>query len=263
MLAGLMTAAFGIWWGQFFLFDVLENRKFGPFMLSVIFCSMLFFISSAYFAIKFTRLELFRPEDEPTLFDRKNRKVYRIYREVYAGWRGLLTPWPVKTAEYDWDLIDVQHHAAVTTTGSTVSRQHGLIFLVRKTATDPTLVDSFSIGNSIQMGEVTVPAVWEHLRRFMEEDGPHLPPGEVLRLAERPTTFWQCMASTGPYGANFRLWWHEQTALMVLGVIFFPIVFPIMTLLGIFNWLSYKTSIPIKWSPSVQAAINASSPKHS
>lgn len=37
----------------------------------------------------------------------------------------------------------------------------------------------------------------------------------------------------------------------------------LMTLLGIFTWLGYKTSIPIKWSPSVQATINASSHKYS
>lgn len=254
MLVGLLAAAFPIWFGIFFLIEV-QDRKFGFFLLSIVFFCMVFFVVGAYFAVKFTRLELWRPEDEPTIFDRRNRKVYRIYREVYAGWRGLLLPWPMKTAEYDWDLIDAEHHAAVTTTGSTVSRQHGLIFIVRTSATDSTPIDSFAIGNSMLMGEVTVPAVWEHIRRFMEEGGPHLPPGEVLRQAKRPATFWQCMASTGPYGQNFRIWWREQTALMILGLIFFPIVFPLMTLLGIFSWLSYKTSIPIQWSPSVRAAI--------
>ena len=254
MLAGLSTAAFGTW-GSYFILAEVKNRKFGFSLLPVIFCAILFVVFSAHFSIKFTRLELWRPEDEPTIFDRKNRKVYRIYREVYAGWHGLVAPWPMKTAEYDWDLIDAEHHAAVTTTGSTVSRQHGLIFIVRTSATDSTPIDSFAIGNSMLMGEVTVPAVWEHIRRFMEEGGPHLPPGEVLRQAKRPATFWQCMASTGPYGANFRIWWREQTALMILGLIFFPIVFPLMTLLGVFSWLSYKTSIPIQWSPSVRAAI--------
>lgn len=98
----------------------------------------------------------------------------------------MVSAWPMKTAEYDWDLIDAEHHAAVTTTGATISRQHGLIFLVRKSATDSTLVDSFAIGNSMQMGEVTVPAVWEHIRRFMEEGGPHFPPGDVLRPSIDP-----------------------------------------------------------------------------
>ncbi|CAN7628722.1 hypothetical protein LJR289_004696 [Pseudoduganella sp. LjRoot289] len=257
MLSGLFTASIAFWGGQFFLFDILKRGKIGIFEASIIFFSGLFFLFGIYFAIKSIRLELFRPEDEPTIFDRKNRKVYRIYRETYAGWGGLVSAWPMKTAEYDWDLIDAEHHAAVTTTGATISRQHGLIFLVRKSATDSTLVDSFAIGNSMQMGEVTVPAVWEHIRRFMEEGGPHLPPGDVLRPIDRPYTFWQCMAATGPYGAKFRIWWREQTALMVLGLIFFPIILPTMSLLGVFTWLSYRTSIPIKWSPEVQVAIQS------
>lgn len=257
LLLGLGTAGLAIWFGQLFLFDMLERGRIGAFEISIIFFSLIFFLVGFYFTIWSTRFELFRPEDEPTIFDRKNRKVYRIYREVYAGWRGLIAPWPMKTAEYDWDLIDAEHHAAVITTGSTISRQHGLIFIVRTSATDPTPIDSFAIGNSMLMGEVTVPAVWEHVRRFMEEDGPHLPPGEVLTHNERPNTFWQCMASTGPYGAKFRIWWREEAPLMILGLVFFPIVFPAMTLLGIFSWLSYKTAIPVEWSPLVRAAIGA------
>ena len=257
LLAGIFAAGIAFWGGGFLMSIVPRTESIGIFEIVSTLVPFIFFFFGFYFFTKAVRLELFRPEDEPTVFDRKNRKVYRIYREVYAGWRGLVAPWPMKTAEYDWDLIDAEHHAAVTTTGSTISRQHGLIFIVRTSATDPTPVDSFAIGNSMLMGEVTVPAVWEHIRRFMEEDGPHLPPGEVLRQAKRPATFWQCMASTGPYGANFRIWWREQTALMILGLILFPIVFPLMTLLGVFSWLSYKTSIPIQWSPSVRAAIDA------
>lgn len=257
MLGGVLIAAFAFWFGQLFLFDILERGKFRLFEIFAVFCTSLFFIFGAYFGIKYIRFELFRPEDEPTIFDRKNRKVYRIFRETYSGFRGVLSRWPTKTAEYDWDLIDAEHHAAVSTTGSTIARQHGLIFVVRTSATDPTPMDSFAIGNSTLMGEVTVPAAWEHIRRFMEEDGPHLPPGEVLARASSTASFWQCMASAGPYGKRFRIWWREQKAMMVLGLIFFPIVFPLMTLVGIFRWLSYKTAAPIKWSPSVRAAIGA------
>jgi hypothetical protein len=116
-------------------------------------------------------------------------------------------------------------------------------------------VDSFTIGNSLQMGELTVPAVWEHIRRFMEEDGPHLAPGEALVPFEKAPTFWRCMAATGPYGANFKIWWRAMTGLMIVGFILFPITFPILTLLGVLNWLSHRTSTPIRWSPHVLEAV--------
>ena len=47
------------------------------------------------------RLELFRPIDEPVIFDRENRKVYLIARGVASGWRGLFKPWPIRAYEYD------------------------------------------------------------------------------------------------------------------------------------------------------------------
>ena len=39
------------------------------------------------------RLELFQPIDQPTIFDRKHRKVYRVFCETQPGWKGLFKPW--------------------------------------------------------------------------------------------------------------------------------------------------------------------------
>ena len=261
MLSAVLFSIFSIWLGQKMLFGILEGKLNSIFDYPLFLGPMICFAVGIFIGIKYVRFELFRPEDEPVIFDRKSRKVYRIFRETYAGWRGLFVSWPLRNAEYDWDLVDAEHQAALTTTGSTVNRIHGFIFLIRKSTSDSTIVDSFAIGNSMQMGEVTVPAVWEHIRRFMEEKGPHLAAGEVLQSFEPPKGFWQCMAATGPYGKNFLGWWKDYTLLMVMEVIFFPIVFPLMTFVGIFSWLSYKTAIPIKWSSEVLSAIGANGKK--
>jgi hypothetical protein len=47
------------------------------------------------------RLELFQPIDQPTIFDRKHRKVYRIFGEAQPGWTGLFKRWPLRACEYD------------------------------------------------------------------------------------------------------------------------------------------------------------------
>ena len=202
-----------------------------------------------------TRLELFRPEDEPTLFDRQHRKVYRIFRETQPGWRGLFKPWPLRAAEYNWDLIDVEHQAVLTTTGSTVTRYHNLVFLVKRSADDPTIIDSFTVGNPMEYVEATVPAVWEHIRRFMEENGPHLPPGERLAPANPPQTLWQSLAAVGPFGPSYQRWWQNYSAFMVFIHILFPVFLPFFALWGFFNWLSYLTAIPIAWPAEVRAAV--------
>jgi hypothetical protein len=136
-----------------------------------------------------------------------------------------------------------------------------IIFVVRESNTSPIIADRFTIGNGSIMGEVTVPAIWEHIRRFMEDNGPHLPLGEEVRHIVKPSSFWQCMAARGPYGHNFRLWWSDHTALMIIALVLFPITFALMTLAGVFSWETHKTSLPIAWPPSVISAIG-SPPSH-
>ena len=201
------------------------------------------------------RGELFRPIDEPTIFDRKHRKVYRIFSDVQEGWMGLLKSWPLKVGIYDWDLVKAEHHVAIHATGSTLMRHHALVFSIRKSTHDNTIVNGFMLGNSIHHGELTVPAVYEHVRRFMEEDGPHLPAGGKATSIDTPSSFFQCMARSGPYGQSFHKWWGNARLLTVLWILFFPITLPIFTLIGLFSWFGYATAIPINWPSEVLMAV--------
>ena len=208
------------------------------------------------------RFEFFRPEDEPTIFDRKNRKVYLISRDVHTGIKGLFKPWPLRFITYDWDLIDAQHHTETYTTGSTVSRRHALVFLVRQSPTNPTYIDQFTIGSSLILGEETVAPVWEHIRRFMEENGPHLPPMDVLAEMEKPSGWWQSMKAVFPKSedSTFWEWLKEELPFALLIVALSPLFVPMYLIWGTGNWLSHKTAIPIKWPVEVLEAIGTPVP---
>lgn len=255
MVLAIIVAAIGFWSANSVL--SFEMKKTSLTLVSLIAYPFVIGVSSysIYFLIKCMRIELFRPKDEPTIFDRRNRKIYRIYREIDPGALGIFKRWPLKMVEHDWHLTYAEHHAITNANTASISRMHSLIFKVQKSVSDATIIDSFGIGSSIQMGEMTVPAVWEHIRRFMEENGPHLPPGEAIEDRLEPHTLLECMAATGPYGTNFRRWWCDHTAMMVVGLMFFPITFPIMTFLGLFSWLAIKTARPVVWSPHVLNAI--------
>lgn len=241
-------------WGVMGFFDQGINGVLDIIFLSVAVGTV---IGALYLAINSVRMELFRPIDEPIIFDRKNRKVYRIFRETYSGWRGLFMHWPLKFSQHDWDLVEAEHQTVLSTNGSIVTRYHALMFLVRKSNDDDTLVASFLVGNSLIMGELTVPAVWEHIRLFMENGGPHLPGAETLPPPDSPKTLGQCLAASGPYGKNFLVWWKEIDLLLVLVVVFFPILLPVFTCVAIFAWLSYKTSVAIEWPKHVLTALRA------
>jgi hypothetical protein len=202
------------------------------------------------------RLELFRPIDEPIIFDRKRRKVYRIFCEAQPGLKGLVKPWPMRACEYDWDLIDAEHNARVVTSGSTLRRDSSLVFIVRRSADDPTIIDSFNIGSPLLMSlDETVAATYEHIRRFMEDNGPPVPEGESLPepAARRGVlgTLWH----HSPFQPWYWRAWRQELPLMLLAHVLFPVTIVFGGLWLFFNRLAVWTSRPIEWPPEVAAAV--------
>lgn len=257
LISGLFCAAMGLGCGTWQLIDNIQSVNYNIFEVIAFtfpFLMLAFGVLSFIWSI---RLELFCPEDEPTIFDRKHRKVYRLFRESQPGIRGLFKRWPLRAAEYEWDLIDAEHTATLMTTGSTLMRYHALVFIVRKSATDSTIIDSFNIGNSMILGEQTVAPVWEHIRRFMEENGPHLSPGDTLAPTIPPQTFLQSLAIVSPFGSKYGMWWKEQLPAMILIHVLLPLSLPFLFLWAALNWLSYKTAISIEWPEEVLAAVGS------
>ena len=252
---GVLGGGVSIFFGQLFLGSFIGYGLESTFDHVFAFSSCGLIVFGIFFLLTAIRAEFFRPEDEPVIFDRKHRKVYRLFREVHPGLLGLFKRWAIHASEYEWDLIDAEHNAVLTTTGSSVIRYHSLIFIVRKSATDPTIIDSFPVGNTIQLGELSVATVWEHIRRFMESGGPHLPPGESLNLDKPPRTLWESLAQVGPVGPDYAATWKSWPIVMVIYHLFFPITIPLFFFWGIFNWLSYKTATPIAWPKAVLDAV--------
>ena len=253
---GVFGACIFVGLGSLFLLDLIEEGLESIFDKVLAFFACMFILGGIYFLLFAIRFELFRPEDEPIIFDRKHRKVYRIFREVHPGLIGLFKRWPLRAAEYMWDLIDAEHNAVLTNTGSSIMRYHSLVFLVRKSATDPTIIDSFPVGHTVQLGELSVSPVWEHIRRFMEQGGPHLPLGELLNVDKRPHTLWESWVEVAPVGPAYARNWKNLPLIMLVYHLLFPLVVPVFFCWGVFNWLSYKTATPIGWPKEVRDAVS-------
>ena len=214
-----------------------------------------FSLLSTYMVMLGVRLELFSPEDIPTVFDRKHRKVHHMSRVSQPGFKGLFKPWPLITSSYDWDLMQAEHRAILSTTGTTAYRSHRLVFTVARSADDPTLVDEFQLGNGMVLDDALTDAVWEHIRRFMEEGGPALPPHQSVPDRTAPPSWWQSLGAVGPFGPKYFEWWRDSPGNMVLQHIGFAVFVPMNLIWGTGNWLSYKTALPVAWSPEIQQAL--------
>jgi hypothetical protein len=141
---------------------------------------------------------------------------------------------------------------------ATISRHHSLLFIVRKSKSDATIIDSFTVINGIALGELTVGPVWEHIRRFMEAEGPHLPDGEVLYAEVAPKTLWQSLGVVGPFGTQYVSWWKEHPFMTAFLHFVSPFVLPILLSWGLFNWLSHKTAFQAQWPQEVVDAVTRS-----
>jgi hypothetical protein len=64
-------------------------------------CALGFFAFGLFIVAKYIRVELFSLADQPVIFDRKNKKIYRVFQEVKPGFLGLFRRWPIRQAEYD------------------------------------------------------------------------------------------------------------------------------------------------------------------
>lgn len=247
-----VAGAVGTWMAIYsLLYDPGWMAWVAPPLIGAVFLAV-----SLYGFLKAWHETIRQPEDRPVIFDRRRRKVYRIVREEYRGFKGVFRPWPVMVCEYDWDLVDAEHNAELYTTGSTASRNHFLMFAVRKSATDPTIIDSFEVGNAADLSEELVSNLWEHIRRFMEENGPHLPtPDEPLAVREPLESWWQAMGDVGPYGPKLGWWWREMPALTIFMLVIMPVMLPVYLLWGTGNWLSRKTARKVEWPQQVLEAV--------
>ena len=222
-------------------------------------CSALFVFGAAvtlYTIILLLRTDLFRFSNQGIIFDRKNRKVYRQYQHYSGSLWNILTNSKIISCEYEWDLVDAVHYAQCSTNGVNLVTNHHLVFNVRRSATDATVIDQFIIANPIELNEGLVSAMWEHIRRYMEEDGPPLgSPPEPMATPIKQPSWWQCLAQTHTFGPGYVQRWKTNTGWMVFSHLLFPVFLPFFALVASCAWLSYFTEIDATWPEEVQAKI--------
>jgi hypothetical protein len=220
------------------------------------------FVAASLWALRFfSRMEFFLPIDLPIVFDRQRRKVYRLTEDLdehgkpKQRGRGVVI-------EHDWDDIVAEHHVSTTTTGSSAQRHHTLVLMVRDknpgdfkgpiTPTNlPPYVDGFGLGDAKVLSEFSTPRVWEHVRRYMNENGPALPPGEQLADTSVPVTWWDSLGAVSVFGPGYAKRWHDSPILMVFMHLLSPLMFPLAILMATTHWASYKTAYPVQWPQEV------------
>lgn len=192
----------------------------------------------------------FALEELPVIFDRKHRKVYRLLPDEGTGFWNVLRRRPLVACEYDWDLIDVEGSSRPSAS-LYGTNEYSLAFWVRTSRGDGRVIDVFHIGVRDPKGGKLDP-MWEHIRRFMEEEGPAWPdPAETLARPAAPRTWWGSLRMTGEHAPLF-LHDARRSPLRALALLpLFLLGLPFRLLWGTGDYLKGKTRVLVRWPAPV------------
>jgi hypothetical protein len=208
------------------------------------------FLGSWMFFAFFAYLELFAPADSPIYFDRRHRKVYKVLQSGARRW-GFFGPRKSRLVAYDWDLVDAEHQTTLQASTATATRMHHLVFLVRKSKDDSTIVDHF-IFASVDF----VPALWEYIRRYMEEGSAPLVEGEFPPVSNMGVYVpWSDFGAVVPFLDQPARRWKEQPWKTLYKHIAMPITVPLYLNWLFFNRLTVWTAQKVEWPEEIERAI--------
>ncbi|MDS0795560.1 hypothetical protein NUV26_25640 [Burkholderia pseudomultivorans] len=170
-LIGLLGAG-GI--GYLAVLALLEIPVFGVFVSAA---SVLFFL----FAVFCLRAALFSPRDLPVLFNRRDRTVSFIPYVTPSFWRFWEKGGAGAVRTRKWDDVKVRSYKWTQFTGAAARESYFLSLLWGEADNPRSCAEIVNIGYTGWWEDAMLWRLYEHIRRYMEENGPPIPHGEGLR----------------------------------------------------------------------------------
>lgn len=199
----------------------------------------------------FFRSDLFAYRDEPLLFDRQNRKVHVFRHE--RRWRKPFSAWPARVTTYAWDNVTGEVHGGVQPIGaSTVAVRYRLFGVVKdgegRQSADKE--ERFIIGPEESSVSDCV-ARWEHIRRYMEENGPAVSEQDDLKYDRRFSHRQALAIGLWVLHEGFYDNFAQRPTWPVLGTVLQILLLPLCLLIALASWLARASSRDPRWPREV------------
>jgi hypothetical protein len=200
---------------------------------------------------------------QPALFDRANGKIHVFVDEGITWWKlWELTP-RSRIDTWDWSCARAEVAEFIVVAGSGVPRrEYALVCAVTDQPGSRKVAARFGIGlTSSHDGGQAMVERWEHIRRFMNEDGPHLAPGDSLFLDESTHKLWAALTWGQPLlGPGSKIWWTGEAIngcwfFTIPAGIFFLIFLPFSIVAGLLRLLSHAAKREPKWTKDILAGV--------
>ncbi len=205
------------------------------------------------------RFDLIGYRYAPTLFDRNAGKVH-----VFKDNTRLFSWWPLwggggqhEILSYDWACVRAQVVRFKTFTGTVAQDNAALQMIVLAAPGDTRVVGQFGLGlTSSAIAVQPLLDTWEHIRRFMEHEGPLFVEGDGPNEALFEMRLGRCIFFGQPFigPGSAEHWKHPDLGAILWQVIAIPL-FPLTLLYGLIRWASFHIKSKPAWPPEVLASV--------
>ncbi|WP_267104593.1 DUF6708 domain-containing protein [Xanthomonas sacchari] len=209
-----------------------------------------------YFMLRF---DLIGYRYAPTLFDRNAGKVH-VFKDNTRlfGW------WPLwggggqhEILSYDWACVRAQVVRFKTFTGTVAQDNAALQMIVLAAPGDTRVVGQFGLGlTSSAIAVQPLLDTWEHIRRFMEHEGPLFVEGDGPNEALFEMRLARCIFFGQPFigPGSAEHWKHPDLGAILWQILAIPL-FPLTLLYGLIRWASFHIKSKPVWPPEVLASV--------
>lgn len=141
------------------------------------------FVPSIYCLSFFVRITFFSFRDLPALFNRSSQTV-TITKPRPISLSRFWQPGKIdRVVTYSWSAVQARTYKSMQMMGETSRESYNLTLLCAEPDSPRSFKDFTYIGHVETWEDATLWRLWEHIRRYMEEDGQPLQPGETLRTS--------------------------------------------------------------------------------
>ena len=194
----------------------------------------------------------------PVLFDRAAMRVHVFYDEATLfQFRPFWGGGRFEIRSFEWACVRGQVSRFSTFTGNFSQQNAALTGIVIKAPDDAELVGQFAVGTTTSALNLQLLLDrWEHIRRFMEHEGPLFvagdgPPMQPAQFSFANALLWgQPMLGRG--GDAYRSPWHW--GVFAIQIVLLPLM-PFTVLLGLVQWSTYQLKAQPRWPAEILASV--------
>lgn len=202
---------------------------------------------------------------EPVLFNKALQKIH-VFTDMGANWWEFWKPFggtSFRIDTFDWACARGEVAEVLVMGGVGVPRkEYALTMAITDTPGSNTVVARFGVGFTMGYdGGATQIARWEHIRRYMRNEGPALGPGDSLYV-DPSREHWVGAFTFGQplLGPGSKIWWtgegwHGAWFITIPVGLAFLFLLPLTMPFSLIRWMVQKLKPVPRWPAEILASV--------